>query len=77
MSKEKRELSNENKIVHFMHCSLCLKELPKGQSPREYAQLEVGFTKEGVQVWCKRHEANVMHVDFEGCKHPANTSRKA
>ena len=37
-----------------------------GQSPREYAQLEFGFTKPGVQVWCKRHEVNVMHIDFEG-----------
>lgn len=76
MSKE-REISNENEIKQFLHCSLCLQELPKGESPRSFAQLEVGFTKQGLQVWCKRHEANVAHIDFEGCTHPANTSRKA
>jgi len=63
-----------NNIVAFMHCGKCIEELPKGQSPREWAQLEVGWTKPGLQVWCKRHEANVMHIDFEGTKHPACTS---
>lgn len=62
-----------NEILQFIHCGLCLDSLPKGKSPRSWAQLEVGFTKLGFQVWCKRHEANVMHVDFEGAKHPANT----
>ena len=55
-----------NEIVKFMHCVKCLDERPSSLSPREYAQLEIGFTKPGVQVWCKRHEINVMHVDFEG-----------
>ena len=55
-----------NEIVKFMHCGKCLDERPSSLSPREYAQLEIGFTKPGVQVWCKRHEINVMHVDFEG-----------
>jgi hypothetical protein len=72
--------SSENEIVSFVHCRLCLEELQKmpmtvKKSPREYASLEVGFTKLGVQVWCKRHGVNVMHVDFEGQKHPANTAR--
>ena len=44
-----------------------------GMSPREYASLEVGFTKEGLQIWCKRHEVNVMHIDFQGQRHPAAT----
>ena len=25
----------------------------------------------GLQVWCKRHETNILHVDFEG-NTPAN-----
>jgi hypothetical protein len=55
-----------NEIVKFIHCMKCLDERPSNQSPREYAQLEFGFTKPGIQVWCKRHEVNVMHIDFEG-----------
>jgi len=70
----KRKIANTNAIKMYVHCGLCMEELPGGQSPREYAQLELGFTKLGVQVWCKRHEMNVMHIDFEGQKHPANTS---
>jgi hypothetical protein len=62
-------------IKLFMHCALCLQELPPGTSPREWSQLECGWTKLGFQVWCKRHEVNVVHVDFEGHQHPANTGR--
>ena len=62
-----------NEIVRFIHCKKCLDEKPPGMSPREYAQVEVGFTAPGVQVWCKRHEVNVMDIDFEGAgPFPAN-----
>jgi hypothetical protein len=70
-------ISNENKIQMFIHCGLCLTSLPHGTSPREWAQLECGWTPQGLQVWCKRHDCNVLHVDFEGNKHPANVSRKS
>jgi hypothetical protein len=45
-------------------------------SPRQWLRIEAGFTKQGVQVWCQRCEANVVHIDFEGAKHPANTSSR-
>lgn len=57
-----------NDIVTFFHCRQCLGELPEGVSPREWAQLEVGWTKLGFQVWCRRHEINVIHTDFRGQK---------
>lgn len=60
-----------NNIKRFFHCRKCLDEKPIDQSPRDWAQLEVGFTIAGIQVWCKRHECNVCHVDFQGYKHPA------
>lgn len=76
-----RDIGNDNEISSFAHCGLCLEEFAEGDfpdmAPRDYASLEVGFTPLGVQVWCKRHEANVMHIDFQGQKHPANTERKA
>jgi len=68
----------ENEITTFFHCRKCLEEIQASAaqvsafgvrpSPREYAQLEVGYTKVGVQVWCKRHEINVLNLDFNGQK---------
>lgn len=69
------ELPNTNGIVMFFHCANCMKAKPPCVSPREWAQLEVGWTKQGLQVWCKRCEANVMHIHFEGKQHPANLTR--
>ena len=70
------DISNENQISAFLHCGLCLQELPVGKSAAEWASLEIGWTKQGLQVWCKRHDCNVMHINFEKAKHPANTTRK-
>jgi hypothetical protein len=49
---------------------------PPNKAPREWVQIEAGFTPLGIQVWCRRCEANIVHVDFEGMRHPANTTRK-
>jgi hypothetical protein len=68
---KQREIPITNEIKLFMHCHKCLQEKPSNKSPREWAQLEVGWTKLGLQVWCKRHECNVCHIDFQGQKHPA------
>lgn len=75
MSKKSRPVPNTKEIVGFMHCGLCLEEVPGNESPESYARLSVGWTKLGFQVWCVRHDCNVCHVDFEGNKHPANDSR--
>lgn len=71
--RPKRDIPATNEIRMFFHCRKCLQELPPGTSPQEWAQLEVGWTLLGFQVWCKRHDINVIHMDFEGMKHPANT----
>lgn len=71
-----RPIPNTNEIVAFMHCGRCLAELPDGTSPQEWVQIEAGWTPLGFQVWCKRHDCNVLHVDFEGQKHPANDTAK-
>jgi hypothetical protein len=67
-----KEIPNTNEIVAYFHCGLCLRELPEGISPREWQDVEVGWTRIGLQVWCVRHEVNVIHIDFEGIKHRAN-----
>lgn len=58
-------------IITFLHCALCYEDIPDGISMQDYALEEVGFTKVGLQVWCRRHECNIMHVDFEKMTHPA------
>ena len=67
-------IPNTNEITQFLHCSKCIDELPGDESPRSYARYEIGFTEIGLQMWCQRHECNIVHIDFEGHQHPANTS---
>ena len=54
----------ENQINMYMHCPRCLDELPPDITPARWAQLNVGVTDEGLQVWCVRHDINVMALDF-------------
>jgi len=58
----------KNKIQMFMHCKKCLEERGEGMSPREYASFEFGYTKKGFQLWCTRHEENVLAIDLLGQK---------
>lgn len=60
---------NEKEITAFFHCAACV---AAGQG----SDIEAGFTPLGVQVWCRRHDANICHIDFEGTKHPWNATRK-
>ncbi len=68
-------LSNANCIEGFAHCTSCFGQCPAGVTPREWARLEAGLTKRGMQIWCVRCEANLMHVDYEGQQHPVTTTR--
>ena len=61
----KKETSD---IVRFYHCKKCIECMPDGESPATWARLSVGFSKEGMQVWCERHNMNVIHIDFLGQK---------
>lgn len=72
------ELSNENKIAAYLHCKKCLEEREESEeirtkiSPKDYARIQVGWTEKGLQVWCNRHDCNIVHIDFQGNKHPTN-----
>ena len=57
-----RTIPITNEINAFMHCRLCIEELPAGESPRSYARFDVGWTRLGLQVWCIRHEVNVLNI---------------
>jgi hypothetical protein len=71
---KQREIPNTLQIGLYIHCGKCLKEMPAGTSPKEWNRLQVGWTPMGLQVWCVRHNCNVMHIDLEGQMHPANTT---
>ena len=58
----------EDKIESFFNCALCLTDLPPNTSPSEYARINVGWTEKGLQVWCVRHDKNVVSLDFLGQK---------
>ncbi|MEE4360731.1 MAG: hypothetical protein V2I63_04320 [Pseudomonadales bacterium] len=51
-------------------CAKCADEVLDGRagecSMQEHARLDVGFTARGFQVWCRRHDVNVVHFDFDG-----------
>lgn len=53
-----------NQITSFFHCRRCLQERPDGTSPRDFSSLEVGWTEKGLQIWCKRHDMNVIHIEL-------------
>jgi hypothetical protein len=59
---------NINQIGMFFHCKQCIEEKPPELSPREWVRIEAGWTKKGLQVWCVRHELNIIHIDFMGQK---------
>ncbi len=50
-------------IHSFMWCSECLR-IPGRVQPA----LDVGWTPKGLQVWCTRHDRNVVNLDFLGQK---------
>lgn len=66
---------NVMSITAFFHCTLCVRDRPEHLSPQDYSRLDVGSTELGWQVWCRRHNCNVIHISFEGHKHMANTQR--
>jgi hypothetical protein len=67
MSTKRKKNTVSNKILWFYHCKQCLEEVQfLEDSPREYVHMEIGPTKEGIQIWCVRHESNVMNIDFQG-----------
>ena len=69
-----------NEIITYLHCAQCVESYRKDPegighvSPAEYARLSVGWTQQGLQIWCWRHQINVCHIDFESHRHPAETS---
>ena len=57
-----------NQIKSFMHCRGCLEKKPDNLSPKQWSNLEVGWTEKGLQIWCIRCDMSVVSIDFKGQK---------
>lgn len=55
----------KNEIEVFFHCANCGK-----RHPDKHQDIECGWTQAGFQVWCRRCHLNIIHMDFQGQKHP-------
>lgn len=73
--KNIQRITKENQIEEYFHCARCIQEYQSGNtgaaSPAEYSDLSAGWTAFGLQIWCNRHNLNLINVDFEGQQHPA------
>jgi hypothetical protein len=65
-----REIPTDKQIESFIHCPLCIAECPQNRTAEDWSQLDVGWTDVGLQVWCRRHRQNVLHIDFLDHKLP-------
>ena len=51
-------------IVEYFHCAKCMDEKPDYVTPQEYTNYEVGLTMFGIQVWCKKHNIEVVYLNL-------------
>jgi hypothetical protein len=61
-------VKSKNVIGMYFHCKMCLEELPKTESPMSWSRTQCGWTSKGVQVWCIRHDTEIVHLDLLGQK---------
>lgn len=70
------DLSNLRYLLYQIQkpivCVKCSAEFENGLSDaaslQNYSRLDVGFTKRGLQIFCRRHELNVCHLNFNNQK---------
>ena len=56
------KIEDDSEPVSYANCSLCYAIRPADVSPREHGKIEVAVTREGLIVWCIRHEVPILHV---------------
>ena len=49
----------------WVHCGKCMLAKPKDVTPEKWARNNVKVTRDGVQIWCTRHDLNVAHVQVD------------
>lgn len=74
VSPRKNGPPNSFEIKHVLECRLCAQTCPAGMTLDDWLDMSVGLTPYGLQIWCKRHKANVAHFDFCGNKVVVNAT---
>ena len=65
VSSPARPADSVREPASYLHCKMCLDEMPSGASPALWARLSFGVIPRGIQIWCERHDAEVARIDFE------------
>jgi hypothetical protein len=78
-----RPITSDHDICNYIHCQACLSEISEFEGDPAYAEiaarhsrLDIGYTHQGIQVWCRRHNCNVVNLDFQGFRPKANTTTR-
>ena len=61
------DLRGVSRIKEYFHCGSCL-ESGDEKHEKESGSLAVGWTEEGIQVFCETCMLNVYDIDFDGQK---------
>lgn len=56
-------METKNEIIDYIHCDKCNNE-NKEDSPQDFSQYDIGFTEKGIQAWCRRHDCNIIHIEY-------------
>lgn len=61
------EFGDGNQIQCHIICKECMAEVHCDPElvPETYSRLAVGYTDEGLQVWCLRHQRSVIELELE------------
>ena len=63
--RERRAIiENGLQIEANIYCEACQRERPDCITPQKWSRLDVGWTENGLQVWCRRHDCNVLQIDL-------------
>lgn len=65
---DRHRLTNQKAIRSYIHCGKCEESCPSTMSVKDWSQFEIGFTSDGIQIWCRRHNCNVAHFDLKGAR---------
>ena len=62
-------MTGVNKIFMNFNCNQCGEEYADGKfgrnkSMEELSRISVGRTKTGIQIWCVRHDRNIVEIDL-------------
>jgi hypothetical protein len=70
------QLTSPNlRIKTYLECKQCYDAAKAAkQSPQKYSRLGVGWTGQGIQVFCYRHNLNIALIDFQGKTLPFDTN---